>query len=102
MAQDSKSPEIKIADPVEAIRQKYDTLLTVIIIVLFVGFVTLLITVFGLVIDAWNTKTVYYQNYMSQKSLSDQEQMLLQQFRAMNQTSTSTATSTLKNARVIK
>jgi len=55
----NKDPEIKITDPTEAVRQKYDLLLTVIIVVLFVGFITLLIAVLGLVIDAWNTKTLY-------------------------------------------
>lgn len=88
MAQDNNPPEIKIADPVEAVRQKYDTLLTVIIIVLFIGFLTLLLTVFGLVIDAWNTKTVYYQNYENQQNISNQEQQLLQALKSANQSST--------------
>ena len=57
----NKGVEIRIPDPVEAVRQKYDYLLTVIIIVLFVGFITLLLTVFAVVIDAWNTKTLYTQ-----------------------------------------
>ncbi|MEK6952540.1 MAG: hypothetical protein AABX29_05995 [Nanoarchaeota archaeon] len=61
MDKDNKGAEIKISDPVEAVRQKYDTLLTVIIIVLFIGFITLLITVLGLVVDSWNTKQVYSQ-----------------------------------------
>lgn len=68
MESDNNAPEIKIKDPVEAVRQKYDTLLTFVIAVLFVGFLTLLLTVFGLVIDAWNTKTAYYQNYEQQQS----------------------------------
>lgn len=71
-------PEIKIKDPVEAVRQKYDTLLTVIIIVLFVGFITLLVTVLGLVVDAWNTKTVYYQEYINQQYLMKDFQLLQQ------------------------
>ena len=78
MAEDNNSPEIKIDDPVEAVRQKYDTILGLVILVLFIGFITLLITVIGLAIDAWNTKTVYYQSFNEQQQILSQQQEILQ------------------------
>lgn len=73
----NKEPQIKIPDPVEAVRKKYDDLLTVIIVVLFIGFVTLILTVFAIVIDVWNTKTVFYQEYTKQNSLVENQREIL-------------------------
>lgn len=67
MARTSSTPDIEITDPVEAVRKKYDNILIFVIGVLFLGFVTLLLTVFGLVIDAFNNKAATEQELITQQ-----------------------------------
>jgi hypothetical protein len=86
----SNVPEIKIPDPTEAVRAKYDNILSLVIVVLFIGFITLLVTVFGLVIDSWNVKTAAAnENTNEEQLLAAQQAQLLEAIQMLNQ---STAT----------
>lgn len=64
IANDFNSPATK-AD-VEAAKTRNDNLMTGVVIVLFIGFISTFITGLGLIIDAWRFKAETYQNLVNQ------------------------------------
>jgi hypothetical protein len=59
----NEKPKYKIFDPVADIASKFDFYIKIVIGVLVVGFISMLLMVGGIVLDAWHFNSATYKEY---------------------------------------
>ena len=65
----NEKPKFKIFDPVADIASKFDFYIKIVIGILVVGFISMLLMVGGILLDAWHFNSATYKEY-SQKTKS--------------------------------
>lgn len=72
MAGQNQQPQIQITDPVQTIGKKLDFFITIVISILIVGFITLIVTVGGLIIDSFHVNSAIYKEYTAKTETTNQ------------------------------
>ncbi|MFA5933727.1 MAG: hypothetical protein WC795_00675 [Candidatus Paceibacterota bacterium] len=80
----NEKPKYKIFDPVADIASKFDFYIKIVIGVLVVGFISMLLMVGGIILDAWHFNSATYREYSKKTESVETMQKINQELLEQN------------------